>query len=166
MKERLQLDLQDLKAKLQVVDSDSRLRLEQEVSGLGRQMVDHQTDSHSAAESLSLRIQALEAQNAKVTALNIIVKKISIFQAELFSFRLCCYNVTACFLQLSQEWSSIQLMPPPAPCPETSTILAQNQLTPELQQAMEKWFTDRIKVRGGTDTVDHIQDHFPNLKSI
>ncbi|XP_070783098.1 SUN domain-containing protein 2 [Enoplosus armatus] len=111
MKERLQLDMQQMKAKLEVVDSDSRLRLEQELAGLGRQMVDYQTDSHSAAASLSLRIQALEAQNAK----------------------------------LSQEWSSFQLMPPPAPCPDTSTIPIHNHLTPELQQAMEKWLTDRLR---------------------
>lgn len=69
MKERLQLDLQDMKAKLEVVDSDSRLRVEQELAGLGRRMVDYQTDSRSAAASLILRIQALEAQNAKVTPL-------------------------------------------------------------------------------------------------
>ncbi|XP_078131015.1 uncharacterized protein LOC144533503 isoform X1 [Sander vitreus] len=111
MKERLHLDMQDVKAKLEVVESESRLRLEQEVSGLGRQMVDYQTDSHSAAASLRLRIQALESQNAK----------------------------------LSQEWSSIQLMPPPAPCPETSATPVQNHLTPELQQAMEEWLTERIK---------------------
>ncbi|XP_076584359.1 uncharacterized protein sun2 [Chaetodon auriga] len=111
VKEKLHLDMQDMKAKLEVVDSESRLRLEQELAGLGRQLVDYQTDSHSSAASLSLRIQALEAQNAK----------------------------------LSQEWSSIQLTPPPAPCPDTSATPVQNHLTPELQQAMEKWLTDRIK---------------------
>lgn len=111
--ESLLLDVQDMKAKLEGVDADSRLRLEQEVSGLGKQMLDHQSDSRSAVEILSLRIQHLEAQNAK----------------------------------LSQQLSSIQLMPPPAPCPDTDTGTApvQNHLTPELQQAMEKWFTDRIR---------------------
>lgn len=69
MKERLQLDMQDMKAKLEVVNSDSQLRLEQELAGLSRQMGDYQTDSRSDAASLILRIQALEAQNAKVTAL-------------------------------------------------------------------------------------------------
>lgn len=49
-------------------------------------------------------------------------------------------------------------MPPPAPCPDTSTTPVHNQLTPELQQAMEKWLTDRIKVGGGIDTIDHFQD--------
>ncbi|XP_054459769.1 SUN domain-containing protein 1 isoform X2 [Anoplopoma fimbria] len=110
MKERLQLEVEDLRAQLEVADSDGRLRLEQQVSALSRQMVDYQTH-RSAADGLSLRIQALEAQNAK----------------------------------LSQEWSSIQLMPPPAPCPETSNPPVQNHLTPELQEAMEKWLTDRIK---------------------
>lgn len=110
MNERLLLDLRDLKAKLEVVDSDSRLYVEQELAGLSRQVVDYQTDSRSAAASLTLRIHALEAQHAK----------------------------------LSQEWSSIQQMPPPAPCPEPSTTPVLNHLTPELQQAMEKWFTDRI----------------------
>ncbi|XP_028272163.1 SUN domain-containing protein 2 [Parambassis ranga] len=111
MKKTLQLDVQVIKAKLEAADSDSRLRLEQEVAGLGRQMADYQTDSHSAAASLSLKIQNLEAQNAK----------------------------------LSQELSAIQLMPPPAPCPEPSTAPVINHLTPELLQAMEKWLTDRIK---------------------
>lgn len=69
MKEGLQLEMQDMKARLEVVDSDSRLRLEQELAGFDRQLMDYQTDSHSAAASLSLRIQALEAQNAKVTFL-------------------------------------------------------------------------------------------------
>ncbi|XP_030289296.1 SUN domain-containing protein 1 isoform X2 [Sparus aurata] len=111
MKERLQLDMQDMKAQLQVVDSDSRLRLEKERAGFDRQLVDYQTDSHSAAASLSLRIQALEAQNAK----------------------------------LSQEWSSFQLRPPPTACPDASKTPNHNRLTPELQQAMEKWLTDRIR---------------------
>ncbi|XP_041642130.1 uncharacterized protein si:dkey-92f12.2 isoform X2 [Cheilinus undulatus] len=111
LKERLQLDIQDMKANLDSVDLNSRLRLEQEVTGLGKKMVDYQTDTSNTAASLSLKIQALEAQNAK----------------------------------LSQELSSIQLIPPPAPCPETSSVPVQNQLTPELKQAMETWLTDRIK---------------------
>nr|XP_046229049.1 uncharacterized protein sun2 [Scatophagus argus]XP_046229058.1 uncharacterized protein sun2 [Scatophagus argus] len=111
MKDRLQLDMRDMRAKLEVVDSDSRLLLEQELAGLGRKLVDYQTESQSAAATLQVRIQALEAQNAK----------------------------------LSQEWSSVQLSPPPAPCPDTSTDPVHNHLTPELQQAVEKWLTDRLK---------------------
>ncbi|XP_040002748.1 SUN domain-containing protein 1 isoform X2 [Xiphias gladius] len=111
MKEQMKLDMQGMKDRLEVMDLDSQLRLEQEVAGLARQMAAYQTDSRSAAASLSLRIQDLEAQNAK----------------------------------LSQELSSIQLMPPPAPCPDTNTAPLHNHLTPELQQAMEKWLTDRIK---------------------
>ncbi|XP_034388608.1 SUN domain-containing protein 2 isoform X2 [Cyclopterus lumpus] len=100
VKEQLQLDLQDMKVQLAAADSGERLRLQLELRG--------QAEAHrSAAAGLGLRIQALEAQNAK----------------------------------LSQEWSSIQLMPPPAPCPETT----RDHLTPELQQAMEKWLTDRIQ---------------------
>lgn len=68
MKERIQLDMQNMKAKLEAVNSDSRLRLEQEVSGLDRKMMEYQTESHTGQSSLSLRIQALEAQNAKVTS--------------------------------------------------------------------------------------------------
>ncbi|KAM4594875.1 uncharacterized protein V3H82_002476 [Fundulus diaphanus] len=111
MKERHQLDVEFMKSKLEAADSDIRHYLEQEISGLGRQIADHQTDSRSADASLSLKIQTLEAQNAK----------------------------------LAQELSSIQVMPAQAPCPETSTPPVHNQLTPELQQAMEKWFTDRIR---------------------
>ncbi|XP_023286967.1 uncharacterized protein LOC111673437 isoform X1 [Seriola lalandi dorsalis] len=111
VQERVKQDMHGVKARLDVMDSDSRLRLEQEVAGLGRQMAEYQTDSRSSAASLGLRIQALEAQNAK----------------------------------LAQELSSIQLVPPPAPCPDPSTAPVQNHLTPELQQAMEKWLTDRIK---------------------
>lgn len=39
-------------------------------------------------------------------------------------------------------------MPPPAPSPDPSTAPVLNQLTPELLQAMEKWFSNRIKVGG------------------
>lgn len=112
LKEQLQLDMKDMKADLEAVDSDSRLHLEQELAVLSSQIEDHQTDSRSAAASLNLRIQTLENQNAK----------------------------------LSQELSSIQMMPPPpAPCPDSSTAPVVNHLTPELQQAMETWFSDRIK---------------------
>ncbi|XP_041838940.1 SUN domain-containing protein 2 [Melanotaenia boesemani] len=47
--------------------------------------------------------------------------------------------------ELSQMLSSIQSMPPLTPCPDTSTGPVQNHLTPELQQALEKWLTDRVK---------------------
>ncbi|XP_029014369.1 uncharacterized protein sun2 [Betta splendens] len=110
MKERVQLDLHSMNAKLEAVQSDSRVRLEQEAAGLGRQLAEHQTQSHTAQSSLSLRVQALEAQNAK----------------------------------LSQELLSIQLQPPPTLHPDSSAI-TNSHITPELQQAMEKWFTDRIK---------------------
>lgn len=63
------LDMRGMKDKLEAVDSDARLRLVEEVAGLERQMAAYRTDSHSAADSLSLRIQDLEAQNAKVTEL-------------------------------------------------------------------------------------------------
>lgn len=111
LKEKHQLDVDFLKAKMEAADSDIRRYLEQGVSGLRKQMADHQTDSRSSAASLILKIQALETQNAK----------------------------------LSQELSSIQAMPAPAPCPDASTAPDHNQLTPELLLAMEKWFTDRIK---------------------
>ncbi|KAM4584636.1 uncharacterized protein sun2 isoform 1-T2 [Odontesthes bonariensis] len=111
MKESQQMDVQVMTAKLEAVDSDVRRHVEQEVAGLVRQVAGYQTDSRSAAASLILKIQTLEAQNAK----------------------------------LSQELSSIQLMPPPAPCPDANTAPVQDHLTPELQQAMEKWLTDRIK---------------------
>lgn len=111
MKEGIELDMQGMKAKLEAVESDSRLRLEEEVAGRERQMVAYQTDSQSAISGLILKIEALEAQNAK----------------------------------LSQELSSIQLLPPPAPCPDTSTAPILNHLTPELQQAIEKWLTDYIR---------------------
>uniref|UniRef100_A0A1A7WJP4 Sad1 and UNC84 domain containing 5 n=1 Tax=Iconisemion striatum TaxID=60296 RepID=A0A1A7WJP4_9TELE len=111
MKGRQELDLQVMRAKLEAVESDIQRHLKQEVSGLGQQIADYQTDSRSAAASLTLKIQTLEAQNTK----------------------------------LSQEVASIQLMPPPPPCPDPSTAPVQTHLTPELQQALEKWFTDRIK---------------------
>lgn len=111
LKDRLQVDMQDMKVKLNTVDQNIQLRLEQVVAALDKKMLDSETDTNNAAASLSLRIQALEAQNAK----------------------------------LSQELSTIQLLPPPAPSPETSSPPINNELTPELRQAMEAWFTDRIK---------------------
>ncbi|XP_061765572.1 SUN domain-containing protein 2 [Nerophis ophidion] len=49
--------------------------------------------------------------------------------------------------ELSKEVSSIQLLPPPVPCPDISATSNQKQLTSELQQAMEKWLTDRIQAQ-------------------
>lgn len=69
MKQGIDVDLQGMKAKLEAVGSDSRLRLDEEVAGLQRQITAYQTESHSAANSLRLKIQALEAQNTKVRAL-------------------------------------------------------------------------------------------------
>ncbi|XP_061685868.1 SUN domain-containing protein 2 [Syngnathoides biaculeatus] len=46
--------------------------------------------------------------------------------------------------KLSKELLSIQSQPPSLPCPDIS---AQKQLTPELQQAMEKWLTDHIQAQ-------------------
>ncbi|KAM9857720.1 uncharacterized protein sun2 [Aulostomus maculatus] len=111
--EQMKRDLQGVTAGITAVDANTRLRLEDEFAAVRRQMEDIQTDGRSAATRVNLRIQAVEAQNTK----------------------------------LSQELSSIQLVPPPAPCPDTSTAPVQDQLTPELQQAMEKWLTDRIKVQ-------------------
>ncbi|XP_029360352.1 uncharacterized protein sun2 [Echeneis naucrates] len=110
MQEQVKQEMKTLKARLEVVDSDSRVHLEQELAGLGKQMADYQTDSRSAAASLTVRIQTLEIQNAL----------------------------------LAQELSTIKMSPPPAPCPDPSTVPVQTQLTPELQQAMEKWLTDRL----------------------
>ena len=50
--------------------------------------------------------------------------------------------------QLEQELSSIKMAPPPAPCPETPAAAPSNEMTPELKLALEKWFSDRVKVRG------------------
>nr|XP_057934764.1 uncharacterized protein LOC131132802 isoform X2 [Doryrhamphus excisus] len=50
--------------------------------------------------------------------------------------------------ELSQEVSSIQLPPPPMPCPDISAITsAQKHLTPELQLAMENWLTDHMQAQ-------------------
>ncbi|KAG7485701.1 hypothetical protein JOB18_016019 [Solea senegalensis] len=124
MKEQIKLDMQGVNAKLEVLDSDGRLHLEQEAAALARQLVEYQTDSRSAASSLSFRIQALEAQNAK----------------------------------LHQELSSIRLMPPPAPCPEPSPAPVLDHLTPELQQAIERWLTDRIKEQDVLRLGDKVSD--------
>lgn len=69
----MQQDVQSVKARLELLDSQSRLRLEQEVSGLGQQMEDYQTDSRSSAASLIRRIQALEAQNAQVLVVLVVL---------------------------------------------------------------------------------------------
>ncbi|XP_077428237.1 uncharacterized protein LOC144055793 isoform X2 [Vanacampus margaritifer] len=53
--------------------------------------------------------------------------------------------------ELSKELLSIQSQPPTLPCPDIS---AQKQLTPELQQAMEKWLTDHIQVRNAVNLQD------------
>ncbi|KAL6111203.1 uncharacterized protein ACO6RY_20143 [Pungitius sinensis] len=49
--------------------------------------------------------------------------------------------------KLSQAWRSVQRTPPPAPCPDAGN--PHDPLTPELQQAVEKWLSDRIKQDAG-----------------
>ncbi|XP_024114999.1 uncharacterized protein si:dkey-92f12.2 isoform X1 [Oryzias melastigma] len=109
LKDKYQLDMQVMNAKLEASDSSLRLHVEQEVAGLAKQIKASQAESHAAAASISLKVQTLEALSA----------------------------------ELSQELLSIQSAP--APCPDSTPEPIQNQLTPELQQAMEKWLTDRIK---------------------
>lgn len=58
--------MQVIKAKLEAADSSLRLHVEQEVARLLKQIEGSQAESHSAAASLSLKIQTLEALNAKV----------------------------------------------------------------------------------------------------
>lgn len=69
MKETQQLDMQLMKAKFEALGSDVRHRLDQELAGLSRKIDDYQADGQSAAANLNLKIQTLEAQNAKVTEL-------------------------------------------------------------------------------------------------
>lgn len=64
----MQLDLENMKARLEGVDSSNRLFLERELAVLAKQLSDFKTDFKSATASLKLRIQDLEAQNTKVTA--------------------------------------------------------------------------------------------------
>lgn len=129
MKERLQLDMQDMKAQLQVVDSDSRLRLEKERAGFDRQLVDYQTDSHSAAASLSLRIQALEAQNAKVTFL--FINPIFCLCSDLLSW--IWKMAVSCSCPRSGLPSSWGLLQPPVLMrakPPTTTVSRQSSSRP------------------------------------
>ncbi|XP_061576501.1 klaroid protein [Cololabis saira] len=67
MKETQQLDMQVMTSKLEALGSDVRHHVEQEVAGVSRRMKDYQTYSQSAAASLNLKIQTLEAQNAKLS---------------------------------------------------------------------------------------------------
>lgn len=68
LKEIVQLDLENMKARLEGVDSSNRLFLERELAVLAKQLSDFKTDFKSATASLKFRIQDLEAQNTKVTA--------------------------------------------------------------------------------------------------
>lgn len=150
MNERLQQDVQDMKAKLEVVDSNGRQRLQQELAGLSRQLLDLRTDSSSTVDSLRLSIQSVEAQNAKVTARLSLLPLLP---------QLHGHNLTQWFRQLSEEWSTFQAMPPPAPCPDQSSSPVLTELTPEMQQAMERWFTDHIKVGGGKVARPHLTQY-------
>ncbi|XP_019718232.1 SUN domain-containing protein 2 isoform X3 [Hippocampus comes] len=53
--------------------------------------------------------------------------------------------------ELSIELQSIQSQPPARPIPDIS---APNELTPELQQAMEKWLTDHIQAQKAVNLQD------------
>lgn len=77
-----------LKARLEVVDSNSQLHLEQELTLLGKQLLDYQTNSHTAAASLSHRIQDLEIQNAKVKNIQKCTNLVD-WRSHLFMFSSC-----------------------------------------------------------------------------
>lgn len=84
MTEQSRLHMKDMQVKLEVMDSNSQTRLKQEVSVLLRQMSETQTFSQSAADSLALRIQTLEAQNSKVRR-----RRTNRLQSSVYSWTLC-----------------------------------------------------------------------------
>lgn len=138
--------MKDMQVKLEVMDSNSQTRLKQEVSVLLRQMSETQTFSQSAADSLALRIQTLEAQNSKVRR-----RRTNRLQSSVYSWTLCViFFLSDCLLQLSQELSSLKLTPSPVPCPESNSV--HDRLTPELQEAVEKWLSQRVKVESASLT--------------
>ncbi|XP_028315674.1 SUN domain-containing protein 1-like [Gouania willdenowi] len=134
IKQKVQMDIQDIITQLKEVVSDSRLNLKQEVSTLEKLIFDSQGDSQSAAASMKLKSKILEVQNVK----------------------------------LSEDLSSIKATPPPVPPPDTSSRPVQ-YLTPELEQAMEKWFNARmqeheaIRSSQGTDCVHPRADRMPDF---
>ncbi|XP_028316818.1 uncharacterized protein LOC114471981 isoform X2 [Gouania willdenowi] len=134
IKRRVQLDIQDMKAQLEEVNSESRLNLKQEVSALDKQISDYHEESQSAAATLMLKMERLEAENAK----------------------------------LNEEMSSIKLTPPPVPEPDTSSSPV-HHLTPELEQAMENWFSARVQEHEatrpsqGTDSESPWADRMPDF---
>lgn len=68
MSEDVQQDFQVLNARINSVESNSQLHLKRELAVFQQQLLHFQQNDVSAAD-LSLRIQELEAQNAKLTAL-------------------------------------------------------------------------------------------------
>lgn len=148
MTEQSRLHMKDMQVKLEVMDSNSQTRLKQEVSVLLGQMSETQTFSQSAADSLALRIQTLEAQNSKVRR-----RRTNRLQSSVYSWTVCViffFFLSDCLLQLSQELSSLKLTPSPVPCPESNSV--HDRLTPELQEAVEKWLSQRVKVASASLT--------------
>ncbi|XP_028312318.1 uncharacterized protein LOC114469233 [Gouania willdenowi] len=133
-KHGVQLDMVDLKKHLKDVNANSRLNLKQEISALDKQISDYHKEGQSAAASLMLKIERLEAENAK----------------------------------LNEEMSSIKLTPPPVPEPDTSSSPV-HHLTPELEQAMENWFSARVQEHEatrpsqGTDSESPWADRMPDF---
>lgn len=60
----MHFDLENMKARLDDVDSNSRLYLERDRAVLDKQL----SDFHSATANLELKIQDMETKNAKVTS--------------------------------------------------------------------------------------------------
>lgn len=52
-------------------------------------------------------------------------------------------------LKLSEEWASFKRKPPAAWCPCVSTDSGQTHLSPQLQTALKRWFTEHFRVEGG-----------------
>lgn len=121
MKQQIQLDMHNMKTKLAAVDVDNRLRLEQELAVLSRKISDYHTDGHTAATSLGVRIQALEAQNAKVTSLTRIL---SVHTPHLFpvSDFLSVVAVTGVVIHPADASTSPTSRDQRHPCPQPSHL--------------------------------------------
>lgn len=137
--------MENMKARLEDVDLKNRLYLEREHAVFDKQL----SDFHSDTASLKRRVQDVEAKNAKVTKL--------VRSDGHLLFSLCCrlnylepYVLHATSLsKLSEEWASFMRKPPPTWCPCVSTDSGQTHLSPQLQTALKRWFTEHFRVEDG-----------------
>ncbi|XP_056136676.1 SUN domain-containing protein 1 [Lampris incognitus] len=131
--EKMKILLGELQLKQEKLFSQMEERVQRNMQGLTARIetVDSDIRLHVDREMAALRRQVADYHTDSLSATASLNHRLQAVEGE---------NV-----KLSQELLSIRMEPP---APPADLSIAPQPLTPELQEALEKWFTDRFKEQG------------------